>query len=109
MVAVNESKCPICGGELVGYDTVERTVITKKRITYKILLLRRKCKICNKIHTELPEDIIPYKRYEAEMIYGVIEGYITPFVIGFEDYPCEATMQRWLSQKEQLLLWRNPK
>lgn len=109
MIAVNESKCPNCGGKLVGYDTVYRTLITKNRKKYRILLLRRRCKGCNKIHTEYTEDMIPYKRYEAEMIYGVLDGFITPFVIGFEDYPCEKTMARWLSQKEQLLLWRNPK
>ena len=36
----------------------------------------------------------------------VLEGLITCETIGFEDYPCEMTMLRWLSQKAQLLLWR---
>lgn len=50
----------------------------------------------------------PYKQYEAEVIFGVLEGLITCETLGFEDYPCEMTMLRWLSQKAQLLLWRNP-
>ena len=39
---------------------------------------------------------------------NVLEGLITCETIGFEDYPCEMTMLRWLSQKAQLLLWRYP-
>ena len=30
-------------------------------------------------------------------------------IFGYEDYPCEMTMRRWLaSHKLRLLLWRNP-
>ena len=50
----------------------------------------------------------PYKQYEAEVIIGVLEGLITCETLGFEDFPCEMTMLRWLSQKAQLLLWRYP-
>lgn len=57
---------------------------------------------------ELSELLVPYKQYEAEVIIGVLEGLITCETIGFEDYPCEMTMLRWLSQKAQLLLWRYP-
>ena len=60
------------------------------------------------IHRELGGLFFPYKRYEAEVIFGVLEGLITCETLGFEDYPCEMTMLRWLSQKAQLLLWRNP-
>ena len=57
---------------------------------------------------ELGGLFFPYKQYEAEVIFGVLEGLITCETLGFEDYPCEMTMLRWLSQKAQLLLWRNP-
>lgn len=57
-------------------------------------------------YRELSELLVPYKQYEAEVIIGVLEGLITCETIGFEDYPCEMTMLRWLSQKAQLLLWR---
>ena len=43
-----------------------------------------------------------------EVIIGVLEGLITCETLGFEDFPCEMTMFRWLSQKAQLLLWRYP-
>lgn len=41
---------------------------------------------------------VPYKQYEAEVIIGVLEGFITCETIGFEDYPCEMTMVRWQAQ-----------
>ena len=40
--------------------------------------------------------IFPYKQYESEIIRGVLEGLITCETLGFEDYPCEMTMLRWL-------------
>ena len=44
------------------------------------------------------DDIDPYKQYEAEVIIGGLEGFITCETIGFEDYPCEMTMVRWQAQ-----------
>ena len=49
--------------------------------------------------------ISPYKQYEAEVIRGVLEGFITCETYGYEDYPCEMTMARWKNSQElQLLL-----
>lgn len=50
---------------------------------------------CGVLHRELTEEILPHKHYEADIIFGVIEGLITPETLGFEDYPCEMTMLRW--------------
>jgi hypothetical protein len=61
---------------------------------------------CGALHRELPEELLPYKQYEAEVIIGVLEGLITCETLGFEDYPCEMTMSRWIAQEQQLLLWR---
>ena len=58
------------------------------------------------LHRELTELLFPYKQYESEVITGVLEGLITCETIGFEDYPCEMTMLRWLSQKPYLLTFR---
>ena len=55
------------------------------------------------LHRELPSSIIPYKEYESEIIIGVIEGLITPETLGYEDYPCEMTMNRWINEKNRLL------
>lgn len=66
-----------------------------------MLIRRLRCRECGMVHRELPEFIFPYKQYEAEIIIGVIEGFITCETLGFEDYPCEMTMIRWRTQKVQ--------
>lgn len=106
MVMQDQSTCPKCGGELKYYDSVSRLVRTKGRQTTRVLIRRLRCMRCGMLHRELTELLFPYKQYESEVITGVLEGLITCETMGFEDYPCEMTMLRWLSQKGQLLLWR---
>lgn len=104
MVMRDQTTCPKCGGELKYYDSVPRLVRTKGRETARVSMRRFRCVRCGAVHRELSELLVPYKQYEAEVIIGVLEGLITCETIGFEDYPCEMTMLRWLSQKAQLLL-----
>lgn len=103
MIRKNISVCPKCGGELRYYDSVKRIVRTKARITKWVNIRRLRCSVCGSIHRELPEELFPYKQYEAEVIIGVVDGLITCETLGFEDYPCEMTMTRWMAQKQQFL------
>lgn len=103
MIRNNELTCPCCGGNLKYYDKVQRIVRTKGRASKQVKISRLKCVKCGAIHRELPDYIIPYKQYEVEVIKGVLEGLITCETLGYEDYPCEATIIRWISQKVQLL------
>ena len=98
MININEVVCPKCGGKLRYYDNVQRIVRTKGRRTKYIIIQRMRCLKCGSLHRELPEDILPYKQYEAEIIRGVLECFITSETIGYEDYPCERTMFRWITQ-----------
>lgn len=98
MIAKNASVCPKCGGHLRFFDTVKRIVRTKAQVTEWIVIRRLRCTICGSLHRELPEELFPYKQYEAEVIIGVLEGLITCETLGFEDYPCEMTMSRWLAE-----------
>jgi len=50
---------------------------------------------CRRIHTVLPNCLVPFKHYAAEVIAGVLDEVITPDDADAEDYPCEATMHRW--------------
>ncbi len=106
MVSEGKSICPKCGGTLRYFDRVQRIVRTKNRQTEWIEIRRLHCTSCGALHRELPDDLYPYKQYEAEVIRGVLEGLITCETLGFEDYPCEMTMVRWVAQKSQFLLWR---
>lgn len=99
MVSNNESTCPACGGYLKYYDKVGRIVRSKMRHTKWIGIRRMKCRLCGRLHRELPDYIYPYKQYEAEIIRGVLDGIITPDTIGYEDYPCERTMEKWIREK----------
>lgn len=104
-MAIKENAvCSDCRVPLKYYDSVLRIIRTKGRKTRQIKIQRFRCSHCGCIHRNLPDDVFPYKQYEAEIIRGVLEGFITPETIGYEDYPCETTMIRWKSQKTQLLL-----
>ena len=109
MISESETVCPVCGSFLKYYDSVKRVVRTKRRQTRRIVIRRLRCQKCKTIHRALPAFIFPYKQYETEVILGVLEGLITSEVLGFEDYPAEITMDRWRSQKTQLLLWKSVK
>lgn len=103
MIAKDTSICPKCGGKLRYFDTVKRVVRTKARATEWIAIRRLRCAVCGSLHRELPEELFPYKQYEAEVIIGVREGFITCETLGFEDFPCEMTMARWMALDQQSL------
>lgn len=56
------------------------------------LVRRLKCPVCNRIHHELPNFIVPYKRYCVQVIEAAIEGKSI-------DLPCYdntiANFKRW--------------
>lgn len=88
-------KCS-CGGECKYYDTVKRYFITqggKRKIAY---VERVRCCLCGRIRRILPDYILPYKHYEADIVYGVVEGLITSSTLGYEECPSECTMKRWI-------------
>lgn len=104
MIFGDKTICPICGYDLKYYDSVNRKVKSKKGKIKIIRLKRFQCFFCSGIHRQIPNNIIPYKQYDSEIIFGVLDGFITSYTYGYEDYPCEATMNRWASQKIHLPL-----
>ncbi len=96
--------CPYCSGLLKYYDTVRRIIRIKERKTYWVKIRRLKCNNCGTVHRELPAFIFPYKQYHAKIIFNVLSERITYETLGYEDYPCEMTMNRWRTQKLQFLL-----
>ena len=100
MIKINDNKCPYCNGVLKYYDSVRRVVKGKNGKKKYVIVHRFRCSKCNSIHRELPSYILPYKLYEADIIMGVINGTITSWTVGYEDYPCETTMQRWIHTRK---------
>ena len=89
--------CPKCGGKLKHKDNVKRIIRDKGRVTRWIKIERLRCQSCGSIHRSLPIYILPYKQYSFEIIQGVRDGLITCETLGYEDYPCEMTMSRWMA------------
>lgn len=82
--------CPNCGGTLKFYDVVNRTVLDYEREKHFISVRRLVCTNCKRTHREIPEDVIPYRRYYKHVIFEADQDYI-------DDYPCEMTLKRWRS------------
>lgn len=89
------SYCPVCGEPLVYRDTCKRIMLLEGRESRTYVIRRLQCHNCEKLHRELPDCLIPYKRYATEVISGVLDGIVTSDDEDCSDYPCEATMQRW--------------
>ena len=66
--------CPICGGKLAAYDRKKRKVHTRSSGIIVLLLRRLRCKDCGRLHTELPDFLVPYKRYSLGNIEDVLAG-----------------------------------
>lgn len=88
--------CPACRNPLCYRDS--RTRIRKKEggTKEKLLVRRLRCNHCHSYHTELPDCLVPYKHYDAEVISGVLDGVVNPEDLDSEDYPSFSTMLRWL-------------
>ncbi len=85
----NNFCCPICTGKLSGYDHRKRIVKNSNGEKETYLIRRLKCKNCHKLHTEIPDFILPYKQYKAEVIESEIDE-------TRQDCPAEdSTRQRW--------------
>ena len=101
MVRTSDTTCPKCGGELKYIGPVKRLVRTKGGNKHWIKIRRMLCKDCSVVHRELPDYLLPFKHYESDIIEGVIDGVITPYVLGYEDFPSETTMKRWLRTRNK--------
>jgi hypothetical protein len=70
-----ESVCPVCGGGLAVIGSRKRKVIAEDGGKVQVLIIRRlRCRECRSVHHELPDTVIPYKRYGAQIIENILEG-----------------------------------
>ena len=83
-----KASCPVCGERLKVSVTRERQLKTSDGC--KTLIIRRlRCDKCQRIHHELPDIIVPRKRYDTEVIEEVLSSQKT-------SAPCEeSTVRRW--------------
>jgi len=89
------SFCPVCGKPLAYRDSCLRILKKEGGERLRYLINRLKCTHCQMLHRELPDCMVPYKHYSAEVISGVLDGFVTNEDEDTEDYPCEMTIHRW--------------
>jgi len=89
------SLCPVCVRELVYRDKRLRIFKQNNGKAEHIKIHRLYCSKCDCLHNELPDCLVPYKHYGAEVVENVLDEVSTPEDLSTEDYPCEATMMRW--------------
>jgi hypothetical protein len=86
-----DSVCPQCSGVLKYRDSRERGVKNLFGEARRFLLRRLSCTVCGRFHTEIPDIILPYKRYDAETIQSVLDGKESASACAADD----STMRRW--------------
>ena len=74
IVSEEKSVCPICSEELKVLGRRKRVVINTDGNKEKLSIRRLRCSLCRKIHHELPDCVIPYKRHCVETIENIITG-----------------------------------
>jgi hypothetical protein len=95
--------CPDCGTQMSYRDSRKRIRRKKGGVKLWVMVSRFLCSACNRLHTALPDFLIPYKHYEAEIIRKVIDGEVTAETIDAETFsrPAEITLARWIAWFEQ--------
>src|SRR5690606_35509664 len=64
--------CPCCGGRLKIIGSRNRKAIERSGEVKVYNIRRMRCVSCDRIHHELPDFLVPYKRYESECIEAVL-------------------------------------
>lgn len=64
--------CPYCGGLLDVYGSRKRKLMKADGSKQVLVIRRLECELCGKIHHELPDMVVPYKRYEAEAVENAL-------------------------------------
>ncbi len=81
-----------CCGEALNIIGSRRRKLVGESGDHRILVIRRlRCSQCRKIHHELPDCIVPYKRYESVCIEQVVTESEEAATAAADD----ATLRRW--------------
>ena len=88
--SIEQSSCPCCGEKLTVIGSRPRKYINSMGVASILVIRRLRCCHCNRIHHELPDVLVPYKRYGWESIEPVLSDEITLTVAADE-----STILRW--------------
>lgn len=82
--------CPCCGERLKVIGSRRRKYLTSQSIPHVVVIRRLRCCHCDRVHHELPDILVPYKRYASEAIEPVVAN--DPALSVAVD---ESTITRW--------------
>lgn len=88
--------CPDCRGTLSYRDRKPRIMKNEGGEKQWLMIRRFRCRRCKKLHNELPDCLVAFKHYKAEIISGIADGIVTPDDLDSENYPCAGTIYLWL-------------
>lgn len=94
--SVTSHICPVCQSIMHYRDSRKRIRKTEGGIKEFLVIRRFRCEHCHSYHVELPDCLVPFKHYEAEVISGVLDGVVSSADLDAEDYPSLSTILRWL-------------
>ncbi|MGI6548759.1 MULTISPECIES: DUF6431 domain-containing protein [Acetivibrio] len=69
-----QNSCPCCNGPLKVIGSRKRICINDKGQKMCLVIRRLRCAECRRIHHELPDKLVPYKRHVSESIEAVVTG-----------------------------------
>lgn len=81
--------CPHCGHELTYRDSRARIWCHCNEPAERILIHRMFCNVCKRLHTVLPDVLVPHKHYGAPEIESVLESDVR------SDEVSDSTAARW--------------
>lgn len=84
--------CPCCAMPLAVVGSRPRVWYQSSGDKAKLIIRRLYCEDCKKIHHELPNILVPYKRYDAQSIETVVSD-----LIHIDVAADESTIARWRS------------
>ena len=65
------------------------------------MVRRLKCTRCDRIHTELPYEVVPYKHYMRTVIEDVLDGVVDEKDPAAASGPSDLTMWRWRRDRDK--------
>lgn len=82
--------CPCCLGDLRCIGSRLRGCLDEVGTKMILSIRRLRCLTCRKIHHELPDRLVPYKRYEAKVLELTHAGNLDAVI-----EPALSTVNRW--------------
>lgn len=82
--------CPCCSGQLKVVGSRRRKYVNSAGDTVVLVIRRLRCCDCRRIHHELPDILVPYRRYDSKSIEAGLSGN-RDLCVGAD----ESTIRRW--------------